>query len=231
MTNCFDNWDYIQCDTVRDCYEDTSTDALKDSFFDNPFYEQVIKNFDTTTTYDVWITEGDKRDKTVGYKRMVSYPYDTVQFKIGDYIRFNYGGAEQFWLVASLDKHKIYDVNGRIWECNIELKWKDSDSNEFSYMATDKILGESGHGTAMNRSLDMIDGKMLVYVQKNDDTDTIYEGQRFIIGRNAYHVTLVEDIYFGDILTIFFEVDQVNQAEDDLDNDIADNTNADGWTF
>ena len=56
----------------------------------------------------------------------------------------------------------------------------------------------------------------------NEDTIKLDEGMRFIIGRNSYTIGLIENIYPKNILTIFFEIDEINKDSDDLINGIAD---------
>lgn len=102
------------------------TNAVKDNFSNSTDYRVVYKNFNYRKSYDTWIYEGNDKDKIVGWKYLQSYPYDTPQFKIGDYIHWNFNHKElSTWILISLDTEHLYNVKGRMLECNNSLRWKD----------------------------------------------------------------------------------------------------------
>ncbi|WP_459586059.1 hypothetical protein, partial [Enterobacter asburiae] len=77
--------------------------------------------------------EGNSDDKTLGYKKMLSYPYQTLQFGIGDYIHFKYLHIRDVpqkwttWLLISLDTLRLFNVNGRMVPCNQTLNMSTSE--------------------------------------------------------------------------------------------------------
>lgn len=95
---------------------------IKDGFFDLPNTEVVYRNNDSSTLYDVVINSGTTSKDGNGYKILLSYPYDEVKFQIGDYIKWNYNNVETAWLLTSLDQQYLYDIKGKIYQCNRTLK-------------------------------------------------------------------------------------------------------------
>ena len=88
--------------------EDQWVEAIKENFLTGLDYTKVYKNLDMTQTYDTWVFNGNKDEKNLGsYKKFLSYPYTQLQFDIGDYVSFTYGGSIHNWLITSLDKKLI----------------------------------------------------------------------------------------------------------------------------
>lgn len=96
--------------------------VIKDGFYSLPSVFSVYLNSATTVFYDAQILSGETSKNSLGYKTIISYPYDTIKFKIGDYVHFTYNGATSTWLLTSLDTQNIYSVKGRIFQCNGTLK-------------------------------------------------------------------------------------------------------------
>lgn len=116
-------------------------EKLKESFFRNPRFKVVYKNFNYDEPLWVWIGEGNLDYDQVGYKKMLSYPYDEYKFDIGDYISCVYGGVETTWLITSLSKSREY-TTGRIEKTNNSLRWVDNYGKVLSYRCVidDKYL-------------------------------------------------------------------------------------------
>lgn len=131
--NCFDRLSYIH--SLGE--DDILTEKIEDTFTENPDYVPVYRNFDYSKTFDIWCYNGTAPDKTQPYKRFLSYPYPEIEFRIGDYISFDYrqDGTMSHFLVESCDYQKKYDINGRMWLVNQELKWVDDNSNLYIYQA------------------------------------------------------------------------------------------------
>jgi hypothetical protein len=153
--------------------------AIINDFEDQANYYQITKNF-SSTSLKVLINEESKEDKLVGLKTLISYPYDIIQFAKGDYINWSYGGFSSVWLLMSLNKQHDYTVSGKIVETNNNLKWRDKTTGavkSYRCFVTDKfpyIQPEIG------KQFPTPDGDMTLYVQLNSDTDSIFDGQRFL---------------------------------------------------
>lgn len=195
---------------------------IANDFFIQPGYAEIYKNGISSTLYDVIISEGDKTNKTVGYKMMLSYPYDTVQFSVGDYIYWNYGEESTIWLLTSLDKQFTYSVAGKIYKCNITLKWKDIDGNTISYpsaLEAFKLSSESTINESGNRFI-IGDGKRYISLQRNADTLKLKRNQRFIFDNRAWKIVDLDTTH--ELIQASLEEHQINASTDDLVNEIAD---------
>lgn len=120
-------------------------EKVKESFFRNPQFQTVYKNFNYDEPLWVWIGEGDVDYKQVGYQKMFSYPYDEYKFDIGDYITCIYNGIETTWLITSINKNQKYNVIAHIEKTNNSLKWIDDYGKLISYrcVISDKYLEAS----------------------------------------------------------------------------------------
>ena len=200
---------------------------IKDNFKQQPNYHQVYKNLDNSTMYDVLITNGSVKDKSVGYKMLISYPYDTFVFDSGDYVNFTYGGVDTTWLLTSIDKTYLYDTKGRIERCNNDLKWIDQFGNIQSYKCV--ILDALKEDRVKdNKTIMISDGYIMVEVQENNDTKLIRDNKRFIFNGNAYKVRSVINFVDTNTMTFVMVTDTINNETDDLVNNIA---NAYGYTY
>lgn len=120
-------------------------EKVKESFFRNPQFKVIYKNFNYDEPLWVWIGEGDYDYKQVGYQKMFSYPYDEYKFDIGDYITCIYNDVETTWLVTSINKNQKYNVVAHIEKTNNSLKWIDDYGKLISHRCVidDKYLEAS----------------------------------------------------------------------------------------
>jgi hypothetical protein len=209
--------------------EQDITDNIREGFYDNPNWYNVYKNDDNSTTYDVIINRGDKKSKSNGYKELISYPYDTIVFNIGDYIHWNYDGTDSVWLLISLDKQYSYNVNGRIVRCNHTLKWKNSNNVTKSYCCFLSNEVKYSEGVFDNKYMRIGDGQYNAIIQANADTNTLKRDDRFVINDVVYKISYIDKATNDGLYLITLIEGQVNTANDDLVNDIADNTGYPTW--
>ena len=193
-------------------------------FLAHPNHEDVYKNFIPETIYDVVIHSGDAKDNTVPYKQLLSYPYDTPMFSIGDYIHWTYGLENTIWLLLACDKQYSFSTGGRIYQCNQTLKWNDSNGylREYPVYMEDK-LNETQPDYSKILSLPI--GTVFIYMKYDDVSKEIKENRRFLIGnRGEYAAYKVQGIMsFSDENLVRFTLyrDQVDLVADDLVNGIA----------
>ncbi len=187
-----------------------------DNFESQPNYYEITRNSDLVTTYKVLIAEENKKDNIIGYKKLISYPYATTQFAIGDYIIWN----SSTWLLVTLDDQYDYSVGGRIVKTNAYLKWRDDNGALISY-ACYKSNRVTNTGLNYGQSIVLPKGDLIVQAQDNSDTLTIDVGKRFIIDGKAYEVGYIHPI--DGLLEFYLESVAISDY-DDLVNDIADNT-------
>lgn len=209
-------------------WEDATSDAVKEGFEEDANYRIVYKNMDYDTTYKTWIYEGNASEKTVGYLHLLSYPYDTVKFAIGDYIQFDYNeGYEnpadyKVWIMQALDQRHLYEVHGRMLPCNQHLRWQAGDGTIYDYpcyfnteMTKTNIL-DSGQG------FNVESGAVIAIVQQNAYTATIYVNQRFILNGRSYVCYQFNDNIDPGLIYIYLRL-TAEQLEDNFDDSIAYN--------
>jgi hypothetical protein len=186
-----------------------------ENFESQPNYYEITKNSDLVTTYKVLIAEENKKDNIIGYKKLISYPYATTQFSIGDYI--NWGSS--IWLLTTLDDQYDYSVGGKIVKTNTDIKWRDDNGVLKSYRGF-KNNKVSDTGFSTGNYFYLPNGELVVQVQNNVDTNTIAINRRFIIDGKAYRVNFIHPI--EGLLEFYLETDVIRDS-DDLVNNIADN--------
>lgn len=187
-----------------------------DNFENQPNYYLIMKNSDAVTTYKVLIVEENKKDNIVGYKKLISYPYTTTQFALGDYIVW----GSDTWLLTTLDEQYDYSVGGKIIKTNAYLKWRDENNVLKSYAC---IKSNRATSTDLSSGQDIVlpQGNIVVQVQDNIYTAAIPDGKRFIIDGKAYVVQYSHLI--DGLLEVYLESTAISDY-DDLVNDIAYDT-------
>lgn len=111
--------------------------SIKESFKTNLYYIKngVYKDLDMTKQYDVLVYDIKVNEQKK--KMFCSYPYETFQFDVGNYLTFEYGGENTTWLITSIDKTNYYEVVGEIKLCNWILKFQSTDGTILSYPCID----------------------------------------------------------------------------------------------
>lgn len=113
----------MQCgESESDKILDEVCQTIKDNFYSMPNVYTIYKNDVPSTTFDVIIEEGTKNKDIVGYKSLLSYPYDSPQFVNGDYIYWTYGGNDTIWILSSIDLQASCQIKGRMYQCNTTFK-------------------------------------------------------------------------------------------------------------
>lgn len=218
--NCFDRLSYIH----GLGNDDNIGDLMDDSFKDNVDYVPVYRNFDYSKTFDIWCYNGTAPDKIVPYKRFLSYPYPEVEFRIGDYISFDYrkDGTMSHFLIQSCDYQKKYDINGRMWLVNQELKWVDSNETLHVYQAVFEDALTYTNFKFASQGLVEPNGSIVVLVTQDEWTRGIYVNQRFLFAGIPYMVKQVLKAVDSRFMEIYlFEV-PLNQY-DNIEENIAYN--------
>ena len=188
--------------------EDNLVYEIKDSFKDSLSYRQVYKNEIPEVKYDTWIYNGNKPDQIVGWKYLVSYPYDNVQFEIGDMIYWNYKDHDSTyypWLMVSLDTQHYYDVKGHIVLCNNVLeRYKDgvlvwSYPCVFNNNMSSTGLAQSSEGVPQAQA------NAVVQARRNEFTSTIDINDRFVFNGGTFQVTQINDHIAPNYLEFYFK--------------------------
>ena len=218
----------LQAGVFGSSWKDDTADSIKEGFEESVDFRIVYRNMDYMTQYKTWVYEGNASEKTVGYLHLMSYPYDTVRFKIGDYIQFNYGHENvhpslyKFWILQSLDTRHLYEVRGRMLPCNQKLQWKDTDGNQYSYPCYFNTEMTKTNILDSNQGFNVESGALVAIVQQNEDTRKIYVNQRFILNHRSYIVYQFNDNIDEGLIYVYLRI-TAELPEDDLVNDYAYN--------
>lgn len=215
--NCFDRLSYIH--SLGE--DDILTEKIEDTFTENPDYVPVYRNFDYSKTFDIWCYNGTAPDKTQPYKRFLSYPYPEIEFRIGDYISFDYrqDGTMSHFLVESCDYQKKYDINGRMWLVNQELKWVDEEENLHIYQSVFEDALTYTNFKYGAQGLVEPNGSIVILVTQDDLTRTIYKNQRFLFSGVPYMVKQVlksVDKRYMEIYMFEVPLNQYDNVEDNI---------------
>lgn len=198
-------------------------DLTREGFNSSTDHRTIYKNFDYEKTYDAWIYEGNDKDKIVGYKYFQSYPYDTVNFKIGDYIHWNFNHKElSTWILISLDTQYLYNVKGRMLECNNSLRWKDNDGELNCYPCVIEDALTYTNFKWGNKGVVETGGDIVVVVQKNEHTSKIGVNDRFLFNQMAFRVKQI----FNELKPSYLELYMMKAPElevDDFEDNVATN--------
>ena len=202
---------------------DQITQLTKDNFMNSTDHRVVYKNFDYANSYDAWIYEGNDADKIVGYKYFQSYPYDTPKFKIGDYIHWNFNHKElSTWILTSLDTEYLYNVKGRMLQCNNSLRWTDENGEVNCYPCVIEDALTYTNFKWGNKGVVEPGGDIVVIVQKNKYTSKIKVNDRFLFDEVGFRVKQ----FFNELNPNYLELYMMKAPEledDDFKNNIAIN--------
>ena len=202
---------------------DAMSELTKDTFFENTDYRVVYKNFNYDEPYDTWIYEGNDEDKIVGYKYLQSYPYDEVKFKIGDYIHWNFNHKElSSWILISLDTEYLYNVKGRMLQCNNSLRLTDYKGEINCYPCVIEDALTYTNFKWGNKGVVESGGDIVVIVQRNKYTSEIKVNDRFLFDNVGFRVKQ----FFNELNPNYLELYMMKAPEledDDFKNNIAIN--------
>lgn len=194
---------------------DQISQLTKENFKASTDYRIVYKNFDYSKPYESWIYEGNDEDKIVGYKYFQSYPYDEPKFKIGDYIHWNFNHKElSTWILISLDTQYLYNVKGKILQCNNSLRWTDKKGELNCYPCVVKDALTYTNFKWGNKGVIEPGGDIVVIVQKNQYTSQIGINDRFIFNEIGFRVKQK----FDELNPNYMELHMMKTPELDGDN-------------
>lgn len=158
------------------------------------------------------ISENDT-EKDTNTKIIMSKLVDTIN--LGSVVDWD----SQSWLVVDKD-YKVLSTYNKVYmlPCNYTLKWL----NQSGAIKETPCLTTNKSTITISSSSFMLlpDGKMLVVIPSNINTELIDINQRFIIGKNAWKVINIDTTKEGLIQLMMLE-ELVNEGIDDLENKVA----------
>jgi hypothetical protein len=184
----------------------------------------IYIDLDYTESYIAMISDLNAFKYTIPLKKLTLYPYDNA-FELldqGDYVSFDYSGQLTDWLVLNLDKHYDYNVVGRIYKSNNVMKWINDSGEIISYPCIFNSSKTGANADIMtDKYMEVVSKDRTVFVQKNDGTLSIDEGDRFIFGSNVFRIGHIDDYGIDGVIQFYMEQDQSNDETDNFELGIA----------
>lgn len=138
--------------------------------------------------------------------------------KTGSYIK---GYDEGVYLVISGVDNHISHKEAKIRKCNYILKWMDENGLHKQPCIVINNTKYTG-GTKSQSGFVEVDAMVNIMTQSNDDTKKISYGKRLFTMKNAWQVTLIDNITTENVLSWTLGKDSLNNEIDDIVNGICD---------
>lgn len=171
------------------------------------------------TSFPIRVAEKTYSDEKI--KVFESHPNNPVNF--GDIIEL----SNETLIVTEISQNRNINQYGTLARCNQLLKWK-FDGVEYSQKCN--IVSKSARLDDTGRDFTFTDKDIVVYTQATDSIKNIEINQDFIFGdhfKNAYKLIDADDSSKDGLLILSMERVVFSQ-DDNLDDNVADNPNADG---
>jgi len=179
----------------------------------------IYINFDYDEYYKAMISDLSAFKYTIPLKRITLYPYDNASELLnqGDYVSWEYSGELTDWLVLNLDKQYDYNIVGRIYKSNNIIKWINDAGEIISYPCIFNSSKTGANADIMSdKYMEIVSKDRTIFVQKNSDTISINEGDRFIFGSNVFKIGHIDDYGMDGIVQFYMEQDQSNDETDNF---------------
>lgn len=190
-------------------------------YFEGAINKEPV-NIDGVDQYAVFTDQNMSNNQELSDDKYVVVPLGS-NMKAGSYIYWR----DNVWLVFSEESKTIKShKQGKVKPSNHHIKWmidgavagNGQGHPAFIKNQTLYTLGVSSSG---NHSW-IVNAKMTMYLQDNEETRTIKIGQRIFIGGAVYQVMFRDYVSRDGIFNYLLEQDMVNEDRDDLVNQIAD---------
>ena len=171
----------------------------------------TIDNIDTKVVND----SADLDKKTIYYSPLIN------KINIGDYVKYK---DNTICLITNSQSFTNYPY-GEGFKCNQKLKWKDKNGvHEYACYCKNDSYGvkDSYSGS----KLEVSETKLKIYVQFNDETESIKENMRFMFNnreQDIYKVITASTVINENLLILTCENDSYRPQDDDLENNLAYN--------
>jgi len=131
-------------------------------------------------------------------------------YKVGDYIEY----------LGDIDKDNPFFNTTKMTKCNYILKWMD---DGILYQQPCIIYNNTKYtgGTKVQNGFTEVDAMVNITIQMNDNTRKINYGKRLYTMKNAWQVTLIDNITTGNVFSWTLGKDSIN-TNDDIVNEICD---------
>ena len=141
----------------------------------------------------------DKGDEQI--KRIKSLPDE--RFDLGDIVTWN--GVN--YIIYKMDADRRIQSNGRMYECNMKLRWKNKDGEIIERVGKGEDATKYGEGTEGTFRMRIGEFQLKIIVQLDSETLRISRDDRFIIDVDP---TLYPEIQNGEVIPNVYKVTRRN---------------------
>lgn len=195
----------------------------------------VEENFEQATTYKVIKEQcnvGSKRYRELGVRvtnvinpttgQHIGDEYKKIIFKNVNHpkgLGYMYKFDNKVWLTVNTATKTNMSAHSIVRMCNNKLKWVDENNKLicFDCVFSNQTDFKIDYGL---RGLPQVSGEITILIQRNRHTDKIGYNNRFILDKQAYKITQINN-HISDTYMILVMTQTQIQPSDDLDNNIA----------
>lgn len=139
-------------------------------------------------------------------------------YKSGDYIEYL---GDIYLTNNSIDKDNPFFNTAKMTKCNYILKWVDEGA---LYEQPCIVINNTKYtgGTKVQNGFTEVSAMVNIVIQSNENTKKISYGKRLYTMKNAWQVTLIDNITTENTLSWTLGKDSLNSEIDDIENGICD---------
>lgn len=159
-------------------------------------------------------------------KKIITMPNDNDIYS-GDIVNLN--GSS--WLIKNLQTNEEIYKSGKMYQCNIEVKWINKKGNIIKKHAASINSSEFGAGVNNDKVIETGKSIMNIWLPFDDETMTLTRGTRMFIDNNiesptpfeVIDVNTVTNVYNGyGVISVVFKESQFNSETDNVELMICD---------
>lgn len=175
------------------------------------------KNYIEVTIVD----HSQSNNKDLSDDKYVHAPNET-KISVGDYILWD----NQYWMVFSKENKTIAThQQAKIKESNQSIKWirngkiVNNELGWWSYVQSNTLYTM---GVSENTLIDVVDSKMMMYMQNNADTRDLQINERIFIGSRVYKIKFPDKVSRFGLISFLLDEDTINENYDNVELGVAD---------
>lgn len=203
----------------RNLYERTYNKKRRSfiNWYENALNREVCV-IDGIPSEAVFQDHSQSNNKDLSDDKYVVTENETV-IGIGSYVNWR----DRDWLVFTEEEKTIPTHQQlKIKEVNWKMKWlKDGEVVSYGSYVQNQTLYTLGVAFVGDLA-SIVNGKMMMYVQSNEDTKSIRVGQRLYIGTHVYKILFADHISRSGLVNFLMEQDMENPEYDNPELGVAD---------
>lgn len=190
-------------------------------WFENALGRDIV-TIDGIEQHAVFQDQNQSNNKDLSDDKYIMVKKDS-NMRVGSYVEWR----DATWMVFT-DEYKTIPTHkqSKVKESNQVMKWMvngDVCNNGQGYPAfiQNQTLYTLGVSTSGNNAW-IVNAKMMMYMQDNDESRGIKIGQRLFIGSEVYQVMFKDHVSRKGLVHYLLEQDFINESRDNVDERIAD---------